>query len=363
MFENLATPALLVDLEKLERNIAQMQSHCDAHGVELRPHLKTHKMIEVARRQVEAGAAGITCAKLSEAEVLVASGAKSVFIAHSLVDPLMIPRLRALHSKVDELILACTSIAHAPVLEKLLAAADLQLPVMLAIDTGMGREGARDEAEAMELARFIHAAPHLKLHGIYTHEGQFYLSPPVERKAGLQALHARMLALRKRIEDDLKIETLRFWPGCSATARDFSQLPDVQAVRPGAYVFGDLVLTDFAEAMTWGEVALTVLATVIDKPEPGLALIDAGSKTFSGDKTSGGLSGRAYDGRDLRVVRCNEEHGYLHGADVDALQLGERVRFVPAHICPVVNLADEVQVISGDQIVATWRVEARGCNT
>jgi D-serine deaminase-like pyridoxal phosphate-dependent protein len=103
-----------------------------------------------------------------------------------------------------------------------------------------------------------------------------------------------------------------------------------------------------------------VLATVVDKPEPGLALIDAGSKTFSSDRTGDNIHAKAADGRDLAVVRVNEEHGYVRGAAVDALQIGERVLFMPAHICPVINLTDEVTVTANDQVVATWRVEARG---
>jgi D-serine deaminase-like pyridoxal phosphate-dependent protein len=103
-----------------------------------------------------------------------------------------------------------------------------------------------------------------------------------------------------------------------------------------------------------------VLATVVDKPEPGLALIDAGSKTFSSDRTGDNIHAKAADGRDLAVVRVNEEHGYVRGAAVDSLQIGERVLFIPAHICPVINLTDEVTVTANSQVVATWRVEARG---
>jgi D-serine deaminase-like pyridoxal phosphate-dependent protein len=109
-------------------------------------------------------------------------------------------------------------------------------------------------------------------------------------------------------------------------------------------------------------VAVHVLATVVDKPEPGLALIDAGSKTFSSDRTADNIHARAADGRDLAVVRVNEEHGYVRGAAVEALRVGERLAFTPAHICPVINLTDEVTVTGGGQIVDTWRVEARGKN-
>jgi D-serine deaminase-like pyridoxal phosphate-dependent protein len=145
------------------------------------------------------------------------------------------------------------------------------------------------------------------------------------------------------------------------------EMPGIDAVRPGAYVFGDIALCDTTQAMNPDAAALTILATVVDRPAPGLALIDAGSKTFSGDKTALGWSGRALDERDLVVAKVNEEHGYIKGSntsrDVDALQVGERVRFVPAHVCPAVNLFDRLLVIQDEQIVDEWPIEARGCVT
>ena len=131
-------------------------------------------------------------------------------------------------------------------------------------------------------------------------------------------------------------------------------------VRPGAYVFGDLWLSRLTGCMAFEEVALTVVATVVDRPEPGLALIDAGSKTFSSDKAPGGLSAVGADGRDLNVVRLSEEHGFVTGADADGLQIGERVAFVPAHVCPVVNLTDELTVVGDVGATETWQVAARG---
>ena len=108
------------------------------------------------------------------------------------------------------------------------------------------------------------------------------------------------------------------------------------------------------------DLAATVLTTVVDRPEPGLALLDAGSKTLSGDKTAAGVSAMDYDLRDIAVSRCSEEHGWATGSDADRLAIGERVRLVPSHICPVLNLADEVTVVRGDKVTDTWKVAARG---
>jgi D-serine deaminase-like pyridoxal phosphate-dependent protein len=125
-------------------------------------------------------------------------------------------------------------------------------------------------------------------------------------------------------------------------------------------MFGDLALSRQTGVMSAGDVAVQVLATVVDKPEPGLALIDAGSKTFSSDRTADNIHALAADGRDLTVVRVNEEHGYVRGEAVATLAVGDRVAFTPAHICPVINLTDEVVVTADSGIEAIWKVDARG---
>src|ERR1019366_5313056 len=191
----------------------------------------------------------------------------------------------------------------------------------------------------------------------YTHEGHFYGLPRDQVPARAAELIEQMCALRDAIDPALAV-----WPGCSVSARLIARgsAGRVQAVRPGAYVFGDLSLTKTTGVMPDDAVALHVLATVVDKPEAGLALIDAGSKTFSSDRTPEGISARAADGRDLAVVRVNEEHGYVRGGAVEALQIGERIIFTPAHVCTTVNLTDTVVVTEAGQPVDSWCVEARG---
>jgi D-serine deaminase-like pyridoxal phosphate-dependent protein len=353
----LATPAVLLDRTRLAANIREMQDLCDRHGVELRPHIKTHKMVAVARQQLAAGARGLTCAKLGEAEAMLPSGVRSLFVAHSLVDPGQAPRIAALADQLDDLRVAVTSEAHLDALCRVAAAAGRKLRVMLAVDTGLGREGARDDATAIRLARRLARCAQLELRGFYTHEGHFYGVPPDQLAARAAELVDRLCALRDAIDPALAV-----WPGCSVSARLIARAGAgrVQAVRPGAYMFGDLSLTRTTGVMPAAAVALHVLATVVDKPEPGLALIDAGSKTFSSDRTPDGLSALATDGRDVAVARVNEEHGYLRGSGVDALQIGERLLFTPAHVCTVVNLTDSVVVTEAGQPVDTWRVEARG---
>lgn len=354
----LPTPSVLVDRRRVAQHIRAIQAECSAHGVELRPHIKTHKMVAVARQQLAAGAAGLTCAKLSEAEALLPSGVRRFFVAHSLVDLHQASRIAALAERLDELRVACTSAAHLEALAPLARRAGRKLQVMLAVDTGLGREGARDLTAAADLAAAIAREPALELCGFYTHEGQLYGAKREEQATRIVEVLDCLAAVRDAIDPALPI-----WPGCSVSAAAMAATGRPQAVRPGAYVFGDLFLSRVCGVMHPGDEAVHVLATVIDRPEAGLALIDAGSKTFSGDSTPTGMRALSADGRDLAVVRVNEEHGYVRGADAETLRVGDRLRFVPAHICPVINLTDEVVVTEGDAVVDHWTVEARGCVT
>ncbi len=355
---DLETPRLLLDVERMEANLTEMQAECDRHAVELWPHIKTHKLPAVAKRQLELGAKGLTCAKIGEAEAMLSSGVRRIFVAHSIVDPRSALRLAALAAALDELILAATSVAQVEALEKVLATVDLTLPVMLAVNTGLNREGGRSLEECRAIAEAVEAAPHLRLRGFYSHEGHTYRAAPEELDGVTDEVHRILKETRDAIAPELPI-----WPGCSVTALRMASRPAVQAVRPGAYVFGDLALCASSKVLPWDRATVTVLATVVDRPAPGLALIDAGSKTFSGDKSPNfGCSAWEVAGTGLQVTRCNEEHGYVEGAGVDDLKIGDRLRFVPAHICPVLNLADEVIAVRGEEIVGVWPVDGRGKN-
>jgi len=353
---DLPSPAILVDSDAMERNLRAMQEVCDAAGVELWPHSKTHKMVPVLRRQLELGAKGMTCAKLGEAEALLASGVRQVFIAHSLVDSRHGPRLKALAAQLDRLIVAVTSELQCEALEGVLASAELKLPVLMAVDTGLGREGARGMESAARLAARIRRSPQMELIGLYTHEGHAYGAVGPEAVGEVIAhVHQLLVEYVSAIGGKLPL-----WPGCSVTAAMMARQVGVKAVRPGSYVFGDLSLAETTLVMPVADVALTILATVIDRPEKGLALIDAGSKIFSSDKNPTGLTARCVEFPDLVVTRFSEEHGFLSGPGVDDLPLGCRLHFIPAHVCPVINLAASVHVVRGEEVLATWIVDARG---
>jgi D-serine deaminase-like pyridoxal phosphate-dependent protein len=352
LYPELPTPTLLLDLDKLESNIHRLQDLCDRHKVELRPHIKTHKMVEVARRQLAAGAAGLTCAKIGEAEAMLPSGVKSIFIAHSLVDPNQAGRLRALADQLDTLYLACTSLAHAPALERVAAAIGRRMPVMMAVDTGLHREGTRSKEDAITLADAIRRSPHLDLQGLYTHEG--HVGGVADTAGAIVAAHARLMEINAALGGLPKI-----WPGCTTSSREMAALPGVTAIRPGAYVLGDGPSVYLKHLLEWDQVALTILATVVDRPEPGLALIDAGSKVFSSDRTAANVFGMDRDQK-WQVTRVNEEHGYILSENANLLAVGDRVHFMPAHVCTAVNLTDAVTVVQKGKVIGKWKVDARG---
>jgi D-serine deaminase-like pyridoxal phosphate-dependent protein len=227
---------------------------------------------------------------------------------------------------------------------------------MMAVDTGLHREGSRNLEDSRMLADRIRASECMQLKGIYTHEGHTYRQAREKKEDMARSVHGQLLEARDAVGGDLQL-----WPGCSVTAAIMAGLPGIHAVRPGAYVFGDLSHTHRVGTMAWEQVSMTVLSTVVDKPEPGLALIDAGSKVFSSDKTPDGVTALAADQRRITVSGYSEEHGFLTGEDVDSLRMGEKLRFVPAHVCPVMNLTDEVHVIRGESVSHIWPVEARGC--
>ncbi len=353
--DDLITPVVLLDRARMDKNIQAMQEACDAHGVGLWPHIKTHKMLEVAQRQLAVGAQGLTCAKVGEAEVMLGAGAKRIFIAHSLVDVRVAPRLAALADQLDELLVAATSAAQTEALARVAVATDRPLKVVMAVDTGLKREGVRDIEGAKGIAAIVEQCPQLELAAIYTHEGQTYGATPEEQEEKATGVLNRMSEIRDAVDPSLPL-----WPGCSVTAKIMAATGRVEVVRPGAYMFGDMSLSVSSQVMERSDVAVHILATVVDRPEPGLALIDAGTKVFSSDKARSALHGIAVDGRDIHAAALNEEHGYLRGDDVDTLKIGDRLQLMPPHVCTVINLTDSVAIVEGDKVVDCWQVAARG---
>ena len=353
----LLTPCLLIDLEKMDHNLRSMQRIADEAQVELWPHLKTHKMRKVWQWQQAIGSQGATCSKISEVEALLPLS--RLFLGYSPAMTDFPARITHIYESVDELVLAATSLEQFRVLEKGLAASGLpEIPILVGLDSGLGREGVRTPEASAELGAAIQKSPYTRLMGVFTHEGHAYAARGIREveKVALET-HQRLQKLAEPIgcADSL-------WPGCSLTARFMAGLPGVRGIRPGTYVFGDLNLSVTAGVMPYPDLALTVLTTVVDRPSSEMAIVDAGSKTLGSDKTLDGVFAMSWPDPSCEIRRVSEEHGWLTGPGVSKLRIGDRIRLVMAHCCVAVNLAREVYCLQGEKVTESWPVDAASCS-
>lgn len=358
--EDLDTPALLVDLDRLERNIVRMQEAISAHGVALRPHTKTHKIPAIARWQVAAGAQGITVATVGEAEVMMAAGLADVFVAREIVGRHKLARLARL-ARQGPLSVAVDSVVGAEMLNAAVGEAGVQLEVLLEIDVGSQRCGV-PPAEVVPLAEAVVKMPHLRLKGVFTHEGRAYGQgdpAAIERYArheGEGVVEARDRLAAAGIE----IEVVSV--GSTPTAVGAAAVPGVTESRPGNYVFMDLKQVDNG-VCTLDDCALTVLATVFSKPAPNRLSLDAGSKALSADT---GAFGRPEEGFGLikntsyRLWKLNEEHGILVAEEPVPFGIGDRVEIIPNHACLVPALHEVAYGVRNGQVEVVWPIAGRG---
>jgi len=328
---DLDTPALYVDLDALDRNIGRMQARCREWGVNLRPHTKTHKIREIAQMQLDAGASGITVAKLGEAEVLPGH---DVLIAYPLLKE-KLPRLRELARTRDVMVAA----------DSVQGAQDLAgVATLVEIDVGVGRAGVQSPAQAVDVAQACSNFQGVMYWPSWLDEDGF--------RVACRKLDAVLAALR-----DAGFSPRIISGGSTPGASKTPLIPQTTEIRPGTYVFYDASSLE-AKICDEADCALRVLTTVVSTAVPGQCLIDGGSKTFSSDATHGLGTFGHFPGRQWTMRKMNEEHGYV---DVDGpVRIGEKVWVVPSHVCPTVNLHDEVWFGRRGRVDGKWAVAARG---
>lgn len=359
---DLDTPATLIDLDRLEANIREWQAAMTQCGKQFRPHIKTHKIPEIARMQLEAGARGIVCAKVSEAEPFADTRVEDICIAYPVVGRVKWQRLAALAKRVRRLTVNCDSEEAARGLSEAATGASATIHVHIDIDSGLHRGGiaADDPAAADRLARTIQSLPGLELAGITTYRsGAFPGAPPVKEAGHGEGRLLVEVAERLR-EAGVRIDEVT--AGSTPTGKWVAEVPGITEVRAGNYVFNDLMQLNNGIA-TEDQLALSVLCTVASRSGERVT-VDGGSKTFSGDAGGVGTGraapaaiARAVDGR-IQIERLNEEHGM--GRCDETVRLGEKIRFYPYHACTCANLSDEIVGFRGERVEATWRVQARG---
>jgi D-serine deaminase-like pyridoxal phosphate-dependent protein len=359
-YNELSTPALTIDLDALERNLEQMAASCRQQGVGLRPHTKTHKTPEVARRQLDYGAVGLTVAKVGEAEVMAAAGLDDILIAYPILGADKLRRLVEL-ARTRRIIVALDSLDSAQEISSAASQQGCTVGVLVEFDAGFHRCGLQSGPATVEMAHRIAKMPGLAFRGLMTYFGNVWGSKE-ERRAEAEAVAGRVKRTLEAFRDSgLKVEILS---GGSTPSAEFSHLvPGLTEIRPGTYVYNDLN-TLYQGACRIEDCAARVVTTVVSTAVPGRAIIDSGSKTLSSDLLgSGAKTGYGYivEAPDAPLIKLNEEHGHLDiTRSTHKFYVGEVLTVIPNHVCTCVNMHDEVFTLRNGEVVGSWRVAARG---
>jgi D-serine deaminase-like pyridoxal phosphate-dependent protein len=342
------TPAAVIDMDRVERNIARVQAACDAAGVANRPHIKTHKSPLLAKMQIAAGAKGITCQKLGEAEVMADAGIDDILISYNLIGDEKMARLGALQAKANMTVAADNSVVVAG-LPKAAAVSGRPLSVVVECDTGRKRAGVETPAEAVALARMISARNGLDFSG-------FLLYPPETAIPQTQRFLDEALAGVRAAGLDPPIVS----SGGTPNIANLGKIAGATEHRAGTYVFNDRMMMACGAA-SLDDCALHVVATVVSRAGPDRGIVDAGSKTLTSD--IGGLDGHGLilEHPQARIAKFAEEHGFLDlSACNDRPEVGDVVRIIPNHVCVVVNMMERLITTRGNEIVGEIPVAARG---
>lgn len=343
------TPAVVIDLDRVEKNIGRVQALCEAAGVANRPHIKTHKSPALAKIQIAAGAHGVTCQKLGEAEIMAAAGIEDILVSYNLISAARSGRLAALRKRADVTICADNPVTLAAYAEAA-AAAEAPIGVMIECDTGRKRAGVETPKEAIELARIIRDTDGL------TFRGLLYYPTEVGWDAA-QHFHDESIAGLK----SLGLEPGIISTGGTPNLPNVGKLAGATEHRAGTYIFNDRMMLAGGLA-TEDDCALHVFATVVSRAGPERGILDSGSKTLTADP-GGGLDGYGHilEYPQARIGAFAEEHGFLDLSRTNERpSVGEVVRIIPNHVCVVVNMVDQLIVVRGDEIVDVLPVAARG---
>ncbi|EMR07291.1 D-threonine aldolase [Bhargavaea cecembensis DSE10] len=362
--KELDTPALLIDQEILLENIRSMQAYADANGVKLRPHTKTHKMPVVAKMQEKAGASGITVAKTGEAEVMAARGLNNIFIANQVVGKTKLERVRKLAETID-ISFGVDSPVQIRQIEEVFRGAQKPAQVLVEIEVGEKRSGVIEEADFHELLKEIRSSEHVRFRGVFSHDGHTYKAESAEQCRELfEEASARTLRFAEIArEAGMEPETVSI--GSTPPFLLGFNIPEgITEIRPGTYVFMDAsqsnVLGDY------GRCAATILTTIISKPTRERVITDVGAKGITAQTRTAGITatkglGKIKEFDDVFVDGVFDEHAIIYNEGFSRqVEIGDKVRIIPNHICPVCNLHERAWLVSGDGVVDEIPVEARG---
>jgi D-serine deaminase-like pyridoxal phosphate-dependent protein len=341
--DDIDTPAPVIDLGIMDSNIGRLQAYLDQHGIGNRPHIKTHKIPAIAHLQLAAGAIGITCQKLGEAEVMAAAGIRDILLTYNVIGRPKLERLVRL-ARRTQLIVALDNLTAARGIAEAVQDAGLTVDVLVEFGTELERTGVPTPAGLVELARQVDDLPGLRLRGLMV-----YPSHPANAGRIEEAVESMQAA---------GLPTDIVSGGGTPAAMEAHRVPYITEHRAGTYVFND-TLTIGRGAATLDDCALTIVTTVVSRPTAERAILDAGSKTFSSD--GGPPVGHVVDFPNARIYKMNEEHGYVDIAQCESEpEIGDRLRVIPNHACGTMNMHDVAYGVRGEYVEVIWDVAARG---
>ena len=358
----LSTPALILDIDRLDANIETMASLCASFGVNIRPHAKCHKSVNIARLQVAAGAVGVCCATIGEAEVMAAHGITNILITSPMVTQDKIARACAMQLAGAQLCLVVDNPANAREISSACMSAEVCLDILVDVDPGMGRTGVTGQKAAINLARLIEELPSLSYRGLQCYAGHIQHIEPHEER---ETLALQNLGALKVLCEELRLVGLapEVVSGAGTGSFEIDGVTGVfTEIQAGSYVFMDKQYNRvLGETGGDGPIfynSLFVQATVISNNYQEFVTCDAGLKHFAVD---GGVPILADPSKsDITYIYCGDDHGRIIMPSGPQFQLGERVEFIVPHCDPNVNLYNHIHCVRGDMLVDIWAVDARG---
>lgn len=352
MYTEIDTPSVLIDTKIAKGNIKKYQTYCTEQGLNLRPHIKTHKLPYFASLQIEAGAVGITCQKVSEAEAMLdgdlGHSIKNILLSYNILGRSKLERLKRISERV-KLSVVADNMECIEGLSKAFSNLNNELPILIEVDTGALRCGVVTPQEACDLALRVSELPGVSFAGLMTY-------PPKSNSA--MTMNNFFNEAKHLIElSGLKIQTISI--GGSPQMWKAHEVPLATEYRVGTYIYNDKSLI-VSGACTIEDCALTILSTVISTPTPNRAVIDAGSKVLTSDLMGLKGHGLIVGYPDLTISQLSEEHGCITSSTPTNLRVGQRIQVIPNHACVVSNMVDHVVFIKDDQVLTQQQVVARG---
>lgn len=358
--DELPTPALVADLDVLERNLDGMARYCRDHGLGLRPHTKTHKTVEVSRMQLERGAVGLTVAKTGEAEVMAGAEPEEILVAYPVFGAEKLRRLASL-AKWRRILMSLDSEVTARNLSAVAAAQEVEFGVLVEFDAGLHRCGLAPGPACVDLACRVGGLPGLKFRGLMTYPGNIW---GIEDQRLDEARHvSEAIGRVLKAFEVARIPVEIVSAGSTPSALLSHEIKGITEIRPGTYVYNDLN-TYHQGLCRLEDCAARVVTTVVSTAVAGRAMVDAGSKTLSSDLLGSGPKegyGLVVEAPEVKLFKLNEEHGHLDFSNANrTFHVGDVLTVIPNHICTCVNMHDELYLTRNGEVTGSWQIAARG---